>query len=465
MKTIWLKPLRDLRRMKIRAVTVTVMVAFGVSIYAGMYMSRDTLVHTRDAFYHDLHLSDLRVVITPSDPSELPSLERVSGLARYEKRLVIPGSIEMKDGRALNSLIVYRDPATRAGVNELRILEGDPLDPERARGVVIERSLHDVHGYRLEDSMTLNPYTMPMDVSVLGVGVTPEWLIATVDSTVFFPMKGSLGLVYAPMALVQEVFGYPLYNEISFLLKDGVNREAVEAQLLDLLNPLGIETVIRKEEEFTYRFLEESLKGFSAFLPSLVVVFLLVIFLVTSITTHRLLATQRWEIGVLRSLGYRRREIAGSYLLLALILCAIGGLLGAAFSHVINILFAGRYAFALGLPGVLPVFVPSYLLQGWLMATGVVMIAFFVPFFRLVRHPPQEIIRGDRKEGFTGLHACFTGSGRLFSRFVNPGISFRFGVRNLFRRAGLTAATTLSVALSVALGSSLLIVLHSVEAY
>ncbi len=307
MKTPLLKPFRDLRRIKVRALSIIMMVAVGLGAYAGLYMSRDSVSNTRDTIYEELHLGDLRVVTTPSDPSEIPSLEEIPGVAAMTKRLLTPGAIERRDGRTLNSLIVYLDPGVPSTVNNLKILQGSPLDPGQKNGVVIERSLAEIHGYEIGDTITMNPYTSPTDVRVVGTAISPECLIATVDSTVFFPMKGSLGVIFAPMSLVESLFGVPLYNEFSFRFEPGQSGEALEERILEILSPLGIESVTRREEEFAYRFLEESLKGFSAFIPSLAMIFGLVIFLVTSITANRLVTVQRMEIGVLRSLGYRKR--------------------------------------------------------------------------------------------------------------------------------------------------------------
>jgi len=465
MRTPLLKPFRDLRRIQVRALSILMMVAMGLGAYAGLYMSRDSVSHTRDSLYEELLLGDLRVLTTPADPSELPPLEDIPGVEAMTKRLLTPGAIERRDGRTLNSLIVYLDPGTPSQVNRLKILEGSPLDPGQEDGVVIERSLAESHGYAIGDSLTLNPYTAPTDVVVVGIALSPECLIATVDSTVFFPMKGSLGVIFASMSLVEKVFGTPLYNEFSFRFHPGAAETGGEQGALERLAPLGIEAVTRRQDEFAYRFLEESLKGFSAFIPSLAAVFGLIIFLVTSITANRLLAAQRMEIGVLRALGYRTREILLSYSVLALCLSLLGGFVGTGVSYLINLLFASQYASALGLPGVIPVMDGWRLLAGWIMATAVVGLAFSIPLVRLLRLPPQQILRPQRKKAFLGGPPGLAVAERFLSALFRPRIPTRFGFRNLFRRPGLTLATVLSVALPIALGGAFLVVLHSIDAY
>jgi len=465
MRTWLRKPLRDLKRIKARALTIVVMVAAGVGAYAGLYMSRDTLAHTRDTVYANLHLADLQVVTTPADPAELPPLAGLPGVARAARRFATPGVLEMRDGRPLACLIVYTDPAAGPGVNDLEVLAGRGLDPARPDAVVIERTLAEVHGYRVGDRITLNPYTAPVEVEVAGVVRSPECLIATVDSTVFFPMKGSLGVVFAPMAQVERVFGVPLYNQFSFLYAGGAPGRETEEGILRALAPLGIEEATRRQDAFAYRFLRESLKGFSAFIPSLVMVFGAVIFLSTSIAANRLVAAQRQEIGVLRAMGYRRREVLASYLVLAGVLSLAGGALGTGLAHLVNVLFASAYGGSLGLTEVFPVMRPGRILEGAGMAAGVVALAFSLPAVRLVRRAPQQILRRERREVFTGLPRALSRAGGALSGLLRPGTPVRYALRNLFRRFRATAATALAAALVIALGGAFLTVLHSVDRF
>ncbi len=463
MRTLWLRPFRDIRQMKIRMSIISLMVAAGVGIYAGGFMSLQTLLHTRDTLCQDLNLADLRVNITPADPSELPPLDDIAGIDRYEKRLIIPGGIELKDGSPLVSLIFYMDPTRHPGVNDIRILEGSYFDPEDPHGVIIERFLADIHGYRVGDTITLNPYTFPVDVTVVGIGLTPECLIPTIDPMAFLPMKGSLGIIFAPFGLIEEFFGYPLSNDFSFIYEEGVTEETVKQDILAALTPLGLENITPKKDEFAYKYLNETIKQYGVFFPSALMVFGVIVFLVTLITANRLIISQRKEIGALRALGYRRGEVVFSYLLIAVILSLFGVLIGVPFSYLVNLLFASQFANAVGLPYIIPKVVVRYIGEGGVMMGAVVVAAFFTSLFLLMRLTPQQIIREDRGEAFVGLPRIVSGIGRILGPVFRPGMPLRFGLRNLFRRFGLTSATAASVALAVGLAACFSLVLDSFE--
>ncbi len=464
MTTLFLKAIRDIARTRLRSATVVVMVALGVGTYAGLLMSRDSLFHTRDTMYEELHLADLRVITTPADPQEVPVLDDIPGVARHVRRLVAPGSLELTNGHLLSCLIVYMDDHDR-GINELEIVTGTHLTSKNPRGVVIEKSLGEIYGYAVGDTLTLNPYTHPTEVTIVGSGVSPQYLIATVDTTVFLPMRGSLGIIYAPMALIESYFGYPLYNEFSFVFEPQGATDRIEQQIIDTLGPLGIEAFIRRHEEFAYRMLEETMKGFSSFIPSLVIVFGVIIFVVTLITADRLVITQRKQIGVLRSLGYSSREISLSYVVIALLLSVAGAPIGALVSLCVNYLFARAYGGALGLPKIIPVVVPRYLVEGWLLATAVVLVACALPLMGIARLVPCQILRESRPRLFRGIPHVIEAILRKAALFTRHGSCFLSGVRNLFRRPGVTATTVLSVALAIGLAGSLSIVLSSLHVY
>jgi len=467
MKTLVLKALRDIKSMRLRSASIALMVALGTGTYAGLLMSRQTLFHTRDAIYEDLHLADLRVITTPADPTELPEgLDRIPGVRRYVKRLVAPGAIELEDGRPLTCLVVYMDTGEPSGVNDLEILEGQGLRPDKPHSVVAERSLAEIHAFGPGKKLVLDPYTNPTEVEIIGTAISPQYLIATVDATVFLPMKGSLGIVYAPMALVASTFGYPLYNEFSFLFDEGADRARTEEQILERLTPLGIESSIRRNEEFAYRVLDETMKGFSSFIPSLVIVFSAIIFVVTLLTANRLVITQRKQIGVLRSLGYRRWEVSASYLFVALTLSFVGALLGAGICLVIDVLFAGSYGRALGLPKIVTAVVPRYFVEGSLLTTGIVLVAFAIPLAAMGRLTPHQILRDERLKPFKGVPRPVE---KLFAALCRATASstgcFLMGARNLFRRPGITGTTILCVGLSIGLAGALSIVLASIQTH
>ncbi|HQP29968.1 MAG TPA: hypothetical protein PLB81_01460, partial [Deltaproteobacteria bacterium] len=283
MRKIYLKTLRDMRHMKMRLAAIWFLVAVVVFVYAGGFMARESLYHTRDDLTDRLKLADVQVLFTPASPDEMPDLAALEKEAAIVKRLDMPGGMELKDGRPLACLVIYLDPQGHPPVNVLQIIEGSNLSPDDENGIVIEKSLADIHGYRIGDTISLN-MLFPMDLTVRGIAITPECLITPANPRIPVPSKGSLGIIFASMDLVEKTFGYPLYNDLAFKLHDPEKRARFQAGLTSRLKGLDIKQIMPKEAQFGYDFLTRDLEQFNVVITPVVFIFVLIAGIVIVLT-------------------------------------------------------------------------------------------------------------------------------------------------------------------------------------
>lgn len=460
MKTLYIKSFRNLKEIKWRALLIALIIAGGISIHAGGFMSRDTILNTRDTYYKELNLADLEMEFTPVSQDEMPDTEKFKDLAIIVPRLVMPGTMETKTGELLQTLVVYLDPESMPDINSLKLIEGNYLSRTDSNGVVIERTLAEVHGYRVGDRITLNPYSFPQELTVRGIAISPEFVISTSDPTVLIPSKGSLGVIFASRELIEEFFGYPLYNQILFKSKDSIPIQVFKNKMRDKFKELEIQRFVSKDEQFSYRFLNEDMKGFSIFIPSIVVVFVVIISLILMITMNRLVLSQSREIGVLMALGYTRSAIFFSYIVTGFLLSIAGCIAGIPGSLIIRDLFSNNYANIMGLPPLFRTFSIHYIFSGSALFTLITIIATSIPLYRVLKMLPQELLRGEREEKFIHLP-------EWLSRFTfwlgRNSVARLFGIRNIFRRPKLAIATIIIISSAIALSTSFLVSASSWE--
>jgi len=462
MRKLLLKSFRDLLTMKGRVVSIWLLVAVVVFVYAGGFMARESLYNTRETICTRLHLSDLQVIFTAASPDEMPDLSLLQKEALITTRMVSPGGIELKDGNPLACLVIYMDPSSHPVVNDIKIMEGDYLTPEDEHGVVIERSLADLHGYRIGDVLTINP-TFPVEVTVRGIAVSPECLIAPANPMILLPSKGSLGIIFASMKLIEDSFGYPLYNNLSFLLKDPGTRSRFEKEITSRLKGLEIERVVPKEEQFGYRFLTQDLKGFSIMIGPVVGIFCLITAIVIILTVNRLIISQKKQIGVTMALGYTNRAIALSYLLMGIIFGIGGAVIGTAVSFKVNTLYANTYARIVGMPEVIYTTSWPHIVLGVLLGIALALVSTAIPLRRLQKLSPQVVIREEPETVAHGIFRPLRSLEQLIRQWLGPSLAQRIGLRNLFRRPRLTLATILLIALAISLSMTFQISMSSME--
>jgi putative ABC transport system permease protein len=454
--------MRDMRHMKVRVGSIWFLVAVVVFVYAGGFMARESLYYTRDTLTDQLSLADVQVLFTPASPDEMPDLTALEKEAAIVKRLDMPGGMELKDGRPLACLVIYLDPQGHPEVNDIRILEGSFLSADDENGVVIEKSLADIHGYRIGDTISLN-MLFPMDLTVRGIAVTPECLVTPANPRIPVPSKGSLGIIFASMRLVEKTFGYPLYNDLAFKLYDPGKLESFQADLTKRLPGLDIKQIMPKESQFGYHFLTRDLDQFSIVITPVVLIFVLIAGIVIVLTFSRLIINQKKQIGIALALGYTHRAILGSYLLLAVILGLGGALLGALVSFEVNIIYATIYGRIVGLPEVLFTITWRHIFTGALLGVALALAAASIPLKRLRRLSPQVIIREESETVMHGLLKPLLPLERAITRLIGPSLGLRIGLRNIFRRPRLVMATVLLIALAISQSTAFLIILSSFE--
>lgn len=439
---------------------IILIISAGISIHAGGFMSRDTILNTRDGYYNALNLADLEMEFTPLSEEEMPDMSELGDSASLLKRLVMPGIIETKKGELLQALVIYIDPESMPEINRLKITGGNFLNDSDNNLVVIERTLAEVHGYSVGDRITLNPYSFPQELTVGGIAISPEFVISTSDPTVLIPSKGSLGVIFASKNLIEEIFGYPLYNQLLFKLKNGTNTGEIKNKVKEKFKEFEIIRFVSREEQFSYRFLKEDMKGFGIFIPSIVLVFAIIISIIIIVTMNRLILSQSREIGVLLAHGYRRSQIFTSYLTTGLLFGISGFFISIPGSIIIRNLFTGTYRKIMGLPPLFYTFSFNYVLGGAGIFLLVTILATSVPLYRTLRVIPQELLRGEKEEKFMHLPQWLTQITLYFSRNSVPRL---FGIRNILRRPKLATATIIIIASAIALSTSFLVSASSWE--
>jgi putative ABC transport system permease protein len=279
----------------------------------------------------------------------------------------------------------------------------------------------------------------------------------------------STPVFYAPTATVQALHGVRGYNYLGFRLADDNTaaqwRVVAEARAYLTAqtgtDPITALPAVRSPGQWPGQ------SGFGHIVALLYIItilaFLSALFLISA-TMNTLIAEQAGEIAILKTLGGRRRRIAGITVRTAAILGAAGAVLGTIAGIAIADLLAGYFAVKLidvsfGFAISVPVVVAS------LVAGPALAVAASLPALRrALRRPVAETLAGTGTGGYGSgwLDRLAARSGLLAGTRL-PG-SMRMGVRNALRQKRRSAATIAQVALAAGLAIAFLALGQSVTA-
>jgi putative ABC transport system permease protein len=407
------------------------------------------------------HLNDVGISTTVLDltPGQLQALGHLPGVAAVSPVLGYATTATSAAGRQ-NVEIAGGDLAS-ASVNTVPLMSGQLPGPGEV--------LADAGNARATAYATPNGSIIDMRAGsgamvrlrVSGTGLN---LAATPGAN-----GSTTPVFYATLATVESLRGVRGYNYLGFRLTDNTaaGQNTVIAEVRSYLtrltgsDPFTSLPATRAAGSYPG---QQTFDHLSAFLYIITVLaFISALFLISS-TMNTLIAEQASEMAVLKTLGARRRQIAGITVRTAAMLGAAGAVPGSLLGIVIAYLLARDFAIkyidvAFGFGISVPVVVAS------LVIGPVLAVAAALPALRrALRKPVAEILAGAAAASYGSgwldrlvAHSGLSSGGRLSS-------SLRMGVRNSLRSKRRSAGTIAQVALASALAISLFALGQSIDA-
>ncbi len=452
------KAVRDLWADRWRGLSIAVTLAAGIGMAAGTDMAVRTLLATRDAIFAECNAADLEVRLVPRELELLPDLTALPEVAEAERRLIFPGTVDLPSGAKLSAQAVFLENPDPL-VNRLRILSGAALAPGDTAGVVVEQALARYHDVAVGDTLRLKIGRARYACPVRGIALSAEFVSASTNPQSFIPQKGTLAVLFGNLDRISQRLGFGMANSVVVQFAPGSDRRAARAEVVGRLAGATIEEVVPRERQFSYRFLQIDIHALEIYVPAIELTLGGLSLLIAILGFRRMVWARRKEIGTLRALGYRRREVLTGFGGMGLALGLLGAALGLPAALLIRDAFAGIYGGAIGMPRIDHHFFPrSFALaagQAVLISTGTMVLS----VSRLLRQPPHRILRRlEQRERIGARIPC------VIRRCTEPlHVTARWALRNLVRRPGLTTTTVVAVGVAVGVAAAYRISLHSMH--
>lgn len=452
MSTLTRKAWADLRRRSARTVlticTLGLAIASLSTVAVPALMDRAMQREVRAARLHDLAMTIQDTALSPAQRGELAHLPNV---AAFDARLAY--STRVAVGGRQQHAVIWGLNLTAQPVDTIQLTRGHLPGP----GQVLADA---------GNGQANLPIAIGDHVRVAGGSGRVKALAVSGIAHSLATSPSALGsnnpVFYTDLATAQALAGTRGVNTLAFRLVDShaAAAERAATAVHDYLKartggePFVDLPDIRSPGDWPGRSMFSQVSSLFYVITALAM--LCALFLIAN-TMNTLVAEQASEIAILKTLGGRRRQIAGVFVQTAGLLGATGALIGAGLGIAIAYLLTGFFATTIfDVSAGFAVSVPVTILS--LAAGPALAIAASLPGLRrALRRPVAEILTDEGVSGY--------GTGRLDrlvarSRLL-PGPA-RMGVRNILRHKRRSAATIAQVALATALALALFAVGRSV---
>ncbi len=452
--------LKSLWGRKVRALTTTLAVVIGVAFVAGSYILTDTIFAAFNQIFSD-SLKGTAVVITARNPveqegGEIPTIgasllsrvQHTPGVRLAAGAIFTPGGFFNAEHEAVGSKFApkFISSSLPDGLESLNYVDGHP--PRGPTEASIDRAAAENAGISIGDRFEIAGQTRVRSYRLVGLTKLGE------------ASFGGTSIAQLTLPEAQRITGNRgRFDQISVAAKRGVSPLVLKQRIRQIM-PASVK--VQTGEENANRD-SEQVRDKLGFLQTALLVFAGVALLVGAFlifNTFSITVAQRVsEFGMLRTLGASRRQLLAAVIFEAIVIGAIGALLGLlggfAIAEGLNALFV---AIGIELPTTGLVLETRTIVVSLVIGVGVTLISSILPALRSTRVPPIAALRAleihstrRRRLAYAGLAALL---GLIGLAMVVYGL---FGSAGGGTGAGLIGGGAVAVVLAVSLFSPRLV--------
>ena len=446
--TMWRKTWRDLRAAWAQSLALVVIVALGISSLMALTGAYRDLGASYRHTYDSLHFADVTFRVRAAPAATAAKLAALDGVQAVTPRLVVDTGYELPDGVPIRARLIGIAPGQQPAVNQVYLLEGEFLSSDDPQGVLVES--HFAKAYGLHPGDTVTPIIMgkKTPLTVRGIVASPEYLIVSPSRQEVMPSARTFGVFFVALNELQRLTNAQgKVNEFCLLFTPHADADAVVKAARAALTPYGVESATLAKDQPSAAALKLDLEGYREMSNTIPALILLVAALSLYVMLGRMVRSQRQQIGLMRALGYSRRQVAAHYLAFALLIGAAGAVVGAGLGVLLARGITTAYANELGIPLIQVRFYPDLLLEGVLISLTLAALAGWGPTRAISRLRPAQAMR------LNPVEALARGRRTLLERLLprNFPLTVRMALRNAFRARRRAASTWISIVFAVML--------------
>ncbi len=273
-------------------------------------------------------LADLSIVTYGTSPAMLDTVREFSGVAAADARYDTSGLVETPGGDTLSGDFFGINASQLPDVYRLTLMEGSFLNPQDNLTVLAEWHFSRAQGVQIDDVLILEVFEQQVEVRVVGIVSTIEYMFPATNTRQLIPQRGSSAPLFLNMDLISAMAGQEgMINEVSVIFDEGTDYGMMVDNVLTLFEDESIYRVFRGAE------LVESMEGLAEMemgkdmTPVMAILLLASSTAVIYVVVRRVIEDQRQSIGVMMSLGYSPQMIQLGYIIVFVGITLLGSII------------------------------------------------------------------------------------------------------------------------------------------
>lgn len=445
MRTLRLKLLRDLARMKGQALAIALVVAGGTSAFVVSTSTYASLRRSERTYYETSRFADVFASLVRAPEPVAARLAALPGVAAVETRVAgsvvldVPDMPEPVRGRLLSI-----PDAGPPRLNLLHLRRGRLPRADAAEALVSE-AFAVAHGLEPGDRVGAVVNGRWERFTLAGVVLSPEYVFQ-IGAGELWPDDRRFGVLWVPRRALEAALDMEgAFNDVTLALAPLASEPEVIARVDQILAPYGGLGAVGRDGQPSAHVLDQELDQLRAQGLVIPAVFLGVAAFLLNVVLGRLVTTQRGQIALLKAFGYTDAAVARHYLGFALVIVGAGALLGTAVGAWLGEALTAFYGRYFRFPALVFYVPPEAAATAALVTTLSALAGSLGAVRRVAALPPAEAIQPEAPARYRPLLVDRAGLSGLLSQ------PERMIARHLERRPVRALLSIVGIALAVAI--------------
>ncbi len=343
MRALDRKLFREVWELKGQVLAIALVLAAGLATYVMAAGTLDSLQRTQRRMYREFRFPDAFSSLKRAPESVVARIAAIPGVREVEARVVAPATMELEGyGFPINGQIVSL-PVDGPKLNLLHLRSGRLPEPYREREVAVSDGFAEAHKMQAGAQLLVTINGRQRAVDIVGIVSTPEFIYQLAPGSIVpdFANYVILWMNRKPLEAAFDLTG--AFNQVACSLDPGASLKNVLDAMDALLEPYGGLDAYGRKDQISHRYLTEEFRQLEQMATLFPAIFLSVAAFLLNVVLSRLMATQRGQIAILKAFGYSNAAIVMHFLKLALLIAAVGLLLGIAGGAWMGSGLAGLY--------------------------------------------------------------------------------------------------------------------------
>ncbi|MGD0032007.1 FtsX-like permease family protein [Paenibacillus illinoisensis] len=345
MTKLAVKLLRDVKQSFVQFTALALVIAVGAFFYAGLNSySKEQRAYVQ-TYYTEHNLSDLNVYYDHISSADAARLSEVEGINRIEARYTTDATQHVQGGTT--SLKIHSIPADNH-INTSTIIEGHM--PSNKNEIIMDSHYAQEHHYQVGDTIRMIANERELAFKISGLVENVEYVKknATQDHKTY-------GFAYVAEEAITEVSrtGSVVYNELLIDATEGYDVDQLGLVIERQSKGLSYLDQRSKERSFGYTQIHQTIYNNSMMSRVIPLVLFLISATILFLTMSRTIDSHRHQIGIMKALGIKDRNIMLHYMGYPVLISIVGSIMGCIIAAYVFIpLVTASSSTSYSLPGI-----------------------------------------------------------------------------------------------------------------